>query len=89
MLYTIRYLVFGIQIVGPNSTIRIRYSDFLITNSIRYSVFEFSQYRIVIDIRYSGISKSRIIFGILIRSKKGIRHTLPLLPLCQSMLEFA
>ena len=31
ILYTIQYLVFGIQIVGPNSTIRIQYSDFLDT----------------------------------------------------------
>ena len=37
MLYTIRYLVFGIQIVKPNSTICIWYSNFLDTE--QYSVF--------------------------------------------------
>ena len=53
ILYTIRYSVFGIRIVRPNSSIRIRCSDFLntklylafgiwifsIANSIQYSVF--------------------------------------------------
>ena len=34
MLYTIRYLVFGIQIERPNSTIHIRYSNFLDTVSV-------------------------------------------------------
>ena len=32
ILYTIRYLVFGIQIVRPNSTIRNQYLDFLDTD---------------------------------------------------------
>ena len=67
MLDTIRYLVFGIQIVRPNSTIRIKYSDFLdteyysvfgirifsIPNSIQYSVFVISENRIIFGIRYS------------------------------------
>ena len=62
----VSYLVFGIQIVRPNSTIHIRYSDYLkteeysvfgirifsILNSIWYSVFGFSQYRIVFGIWY-------------------------------------
>ena len=47
---------------------------FLIPN--RYSVFEFSKHRIVFNIRYSVISKSQIIFGISIRSKKGICQAL-------------
>ena len=42
----------------------------MIANSIRYSVFIFSQFRIVFDIRYSVISENRIIFGICIQSKK-------------------
>ena len=55
MLYTIQYLVFGIQIVGPNFTIHIR-----------YLVFKFSQYRLVFDIPYLVISKNQIIVGIRI-----------------------
>ena len=68
ILCTIRYLVFGNQIVTP-------YSDFLIPYSIRSLVFGFSQYRIVFDIRYLVISKNQIILGICIRSKKGISHS--------------
>ena len=42
----------------------------LIPNSIRYSVFRFSQYRIVFNIRYLVMSESQILFCICIWSKK-------------------
>ena len=50
------------------------YSDFLDTKF--YSLFGFSQHRIVFDIQYSVISENQIIFSYLFWSKKGICHTL-------------
>ena len=47
--YIIRYLVFGIQIVRSNSTILIRFSDFLDTE--QYSVFGIR----IFSIPYTGI----------------------------------
>ena len=77
MLYTIRYLVFGIQIVRPNSTICIRYSNFLDTEQYSaFGIFGFSQYGIVFNIRYLVIYENRIIFGIHIRSNKKVFVTL-------------
>ena len=51
ILYTIRYLVFDIRIVGPNSNIRIRYLDILDTK--QYSVFGIQIFSIGNSIQYS------------------------------------
>ena len=50
----------GLRFQYLNSQTKQYYSD---------SVFRFSQYRIVFDIRYSVISENQIIFGICIRAK--------------------
>ena len=50
MLCSIWYLVFGIRIVRPNSTIPTRYSDFLDTK--KYSVFGIGIFSIPASIQY-------------------------------------
>ena len=65
ILYTIRYLVFGIGIVLFVISIRI----FSIPNSTWYLIFWFSQYQIVFDIWCLVISENQIIFVTHIWSK--------------------
>ena len=50
---------------------------FLIPNSIRYSVFKFSQYQIVFDIRYLVISKkpNNILYSYLVQKKRYLSHS--------------
>ena len=76
-----KFILFGIQYsvfekLDPIVLFVFGIWIFLIPNSIRYSVFGFWQYQIVFNIWYSVISENPIIFGICIRSKKGICHTL-------------